>query len=203
MINSSLALSIAPKFKQDPHQPLASREEHIGQMRAALNVPYNPVLPLPAQSIVGNALDWYGKSSLHGPDRGNLACASMVNEVLQAALNKKYGQDPETVNSVRTDLLQQGGRIMNPRTAQSGDLVLTFNDASLHDVGGATAHIGILLDHNQVLSNSSTRSRFDEIEPVSVFSNKYKYCEIIRPVESLNSAGVTSNLPDRRLNLLI
>nr|MBX2861106.1 TolB-like 6-bladed beta-propeller domain-containing protein [Vampirovibrio sp.] len=105
----------------------------------------------PGQKIAETAKQFWNQSSRHGPDRGNLACAFMVNEVLKTALGKVYGLDPTTVNSVRTDLLYQGGKIVPPFQAKPGDLALTFNEASLKGIGGATAHIGIVIVPNTIL----------------------------------------------------
>jgi hypothetical protein len=60
----------------------------------------------------------WNQSSEDGPDHGNLACAFMVNKILERVLGYKYGRDPDTVNSVRTDLLQHGARVIPTQEAR-------------------------------------------------------------------------------------
>lgn len=151
------------------------------------------ILPNPGVSPVGlhiarTALSFWNRSSEDGPDRGNLACAYMVNKILKQALGKTYGQDPDTVSSVRTDLLAQGGqRIFAPAQPQPGDLALSFNDAALQGIGGGTAHIGIYVAPNLILANSSKNRRFNHRLTTAEFARLYKYFEVIRPVEALQT----------------
>jgi len=137
-----------------------------------------------AQRITETALAYWNVSSRHGPDGGNLACAFMVNEILNKAIGKTYGQDPTTVNSVRDDLLAQGGKIIATQYARPGDLALSFNDASLKNIGGGTAHIGIVVAPNTILANSSSTRRFNALFDFKKFAQLYDYFEIIRPIEN-------------------
>lgn len=111
----------------------------------------------------------------------------MVNKVLERVLGHKHGADPDTVNSVRTDLLQREARIIPLYEAQPGDLALSFNAASLQNTGGATAHIGIFLTPSLIIANSSRNRRFNQIASPQEFSKLYPYFEVIRPVESLTN----------------
>jgi hypothetical protein len=159
-----------------------------------LPLPYPTPMPFLRQSpyqvganIANEASQFWNISSESGPDRGNLACAYMVNKVLERTLGHKYGSDPDTVNSVRTDLLQHGARIIPIQQAQPGDLALSFNDASLKDIGGATAHIGIFLTPSLIIANSSQNRRFNQILTPQEFSKIYPYFEVIRPYESISN----------------
>ena len=158
--------------------------------------------PIPAQSItnpVGQhianvAKQFWNHSSRHGPDEGNLACASEVNEMLQQAIGKTYGDDPTTVNSVRDDLLRQGGQIIPPGLAQPGDIAMTYNKASLQNIGGATAHMGMVIAPNTILANSSATRRVNQLFDFWAFSKLYPYFEIIRTPEALqNTPPSTAN----------
>jgi hypothetical protein len=156
--------------------------------------PFRPVpLPLPnlypsptGLKIADEASRFWDQSSASGPDGGNLACAFMVNKVLERALGHSYGADPDTVNSVRDDILQRGGRIVSISQTQPGDLALSFNEAALKNIGGATAHIGIFLSPSLIIANSSKNRRFNQIMTPFQFSQLYPYFEVIRPAESLN-----------------
>jgi hypothetical protein len=148
--------------------------------------------------IADEASQFWNLSSESGPDGGNLACAYMVNKILERVVGHKYGRDPDTVNSVRDDLLQHGGRLVfssiNPlrygEQAQPGDLALSFNDAALKNIGGGTAHIGIFLTPSLIIANSSKDRRFDQIATPRQFSKLYTYFEIIRLPEAVRSAPV-------------
>lgn len=154
------------------------------------NAPYLPTQNKPPSPvglrIANEASQFWNISSESGPDGGNLACAYMVNKVLERVLGHKYGLDPDTVNSVRTDLLQQGAQIIPVQQALPGDLALAFNTASLKDIGGATAHIGIFLTPSLIIANSSTNRRFNQILTPQEFSKIYPYFEVIRPREAIS-----------------
>lgn len=139
------------------------------------------------QKIADVAKQWFNVSSRYGPDGGNLACAFMVNEVLYQAIGRRYGQDPTTVNSVRTDILRSGGQIISPERARPGDIAMVFNQDSLNGVEGGTAHIGIVISPNQILANSSGTKRFNGLYDFQAFSELYSpYFEILRLPEALN-----------------
>src|SRR5579871_5857025 len=110
---------------------------------------------------------YWNCSSEKGPDRGNLACAYMVNQVLLDSLGKKYGADPDTVNSVRTDLLNQGAQVIPVDAAMPGDIALSYNEAALRGIGGGTAHIGIFITPNLIIANSSQNRKFNQIKTPS------------------------------------
>jgi len=144
--------------------------------------------------IADEASQFWNISSEGGPDGGNMACAFMVNKVLERAIGHKYGADPDTVNSVRTDLLQHGGRIVPVQEAQGGDLALAFNADSLQNKPGGTAHIGIFVTPSLIIANSSTYRRFNQMLSPHEFSKLYPYFEVIRPVECLTQVSGFSRL---------
>ncbi len=157
----------------------------------------NPFLQSGQPSPVGlriadEASQFWNQSSESGPDGGNLACAFMVNKILERVIGHKYGPDPDTVNSVRMDLLQHGARIVPAHEAQPGDLALSYNAASLQNLGGATAHIGIFLTPSLIIANSSRNRRFNQIMSPHEFSKIYPYFEIIRPPEATLSSPASS-----------
>jgi hypothetical protein len=142
--------------------------------------------------IADEASQFWNLSSQSGPDRGNLACAYMVNRILERVVGHTYGKDPDTVNSVRDDLLQHGAKIIQKQDAQAGDLALSFNKASLQNIGGGTAHIGIFLTPSLIISNSSNNRRFNSIATPHEFSKTYPYFEVIRLPEALSDAPTLS-----------
>ena len=173
-----------------PGQPYSVNYFRQKSMQAnPLNAPVMRQANLPTVTglrLADEASQFWNISSESGPDGGNLACAYMVNKVLERVLGHKYGADSDTVNSVRTDLLQRGARIIrNPEIPQPGDLALSFNDASLQNTGGATAHIGIFLTPSLIIANSSRNRRFNQIMSPLEFSKTYRYFEVIRPSECI------------------
>ena len=140
---------------------------------------------LTGEHIARTALRFFNRSSEDGPDRGNLACAYMVNKVLKAAIGKTYGEDPDTVNSVRMDILRQGGQLIPTSMARPGDIALSYNYQSLMGVGGGTAHSGIYVDRDRILANSSERRQFNQIFSSDGFAQLYPFFEVIRLPEAL------------------
>lgn len=134
-----------------------------------------------SQRVALTARQFFNASSRLGPDGGNLACAYMVNLVLKHATGRTYGIDPTTVNSVREDLLRSGGHRVPVELAREGDIAMVFNEAALQGVGGATAHIGIVIGPNMIVANSSSTKRFNALFDFQAFSELYQpYFEIIR-----------------------
>lgn len=146
------------------------------------------------QRIANEASQFWNLSSESGPDHGNLACAYMVNKILERTIGHRYGVDPDTVNSVRTDLLRGGGKVIPVAQAQPGDLALSYNAASLRDIGGATAHIGIFITPSLIIANSSSNRRFNQILSPHEFSKIYPYFEVIRTPEAMQPAHTFSYL---------
>lgn len=154
-------------------------------------------LPQPpvGERVAAAALGAFNRSSRHGPDGGNLACAFMVNEILQQAIGRKYGADPDTVASVRADLLDPGrhparrGQAVPPAEARPGDLAFSLSPAALLGQGGGTAHMGIVVRRSPweppvILSNSSSRRAFNNVDSFDGFARRHEYFEIIRLPEA-------------------
>lgn len=140
---------------------------------------------LTGERIAHTALRFFNRSSEDGPDRGNLACAYMVNKVLMAALGKTYGEDPDTVNSVRMDMLRQGGQLIPATMARAGDIALSYNQQALMGMGGGTAHIGIYVDRHRILANSSERRQFNQVFTPESFARLYPFFDVIRLPEAM------------------
>lgn len=140
---------------------------------------------LTGEHIARTALRFFNRSSADGPDNGNLACAYMVNKVLMAALEKTYGDDPDTVNSVRMDILRQGGLLIPVTMARPGDIALSYNQRALMGLGGGTAHIGIYIDRDRILANSSERRQFNQLFTSKSFAQLYPFFEVLRLPEAL------------------
>lgn len=157
-------------------------------MSSGSTSPPSPLLSPIGPRIANEASQFWNLSSESGPDRGNLACAYMVNKILERTIGHRYGLDPDTVNSVRTDLLRSGGKIIPVAQAQPGDLALSYNAASLRDIGGATAHIGIFITPSLIIANSSSNRRFNQILSPHEFSKIYPYFEVIRTPEAMQPA---------------
>lgn len=146
--------------------------------------------PQPTARPVGDrvataALAAFNRSSRHGPDGGNLACAFMVNEILWQTLGKTYGADPTTVADVRADMLRQGGQVVPVYQARPGDIAFSLSPAALAGQGGGTAHMGIVVRRNPweppiILSNSSSRRAWNNVDSLAGFARRHEYFEIIR-----------------------
>lgn len=126
------------------------------------------------------ALASFNESSLDGPDQGNLACAYMVNRMVKRATGRTYGADPDTVSSVWQDMLQKGAKHIAPSLAEPGDIAFSLSNKALQNVGGGTAHIGIVIKPNIIVSNSSNNRRFNGLDTFESFAKKYQYFDILR-----------------------
>ena len=101
------------------------------------------------QRIATAAQAYRGTSTTAGPDRGNKACAWAVNNVLQRAIGRKFGTNPDLVSSVESALRGQAQSI-SAAQALPGDIVIS----------SSTSHIGIVVRPGRVLSNSSSNRAF-------------------------------------------
>ena len=126
------------------------------------------------------ALASFNESSFDGPDQGNLACAYMVNRMVKRATGHTYGADPDTVSSVWQDMLQKGAKHITPGLAEPGDIAFSLSDKALQNIGGGTAHIGIVIKPGIIVSNSSNNRRFNGLDTFESFSKKYQYFDILR-----------------------
>lgn len=116
-----------------------------------------------ASSRISSAANAYrGASTASGPGGGRLACAWAVNNVLRNAGVSTI--DGDTVVSMESVLQSGRGTPIDQSAAQPGDLVIE----------AGAGHVGICLNSgcSQVISNSSSRARFDWISSTS-FSPSY------------------------------
>lgn len=111
-------------------------------------------------------------SATHHPEleNGNVACAYAVNQVLEGALGRKYGTNPEYVPSVTADLRKHGREVAQADT-RPGDIAVR-----LPSHGEAHGHIGIVVSGGpepHILSNSSSRGAFDSDQTPAAFGRNY------------------------------
>jgi hypothetical protein len=121
----------------------------------------NDSLSIP-EKIFQTALyrDILGRSSLYEPNtsNGKLACARMVNMVIDRALGYQIGQNTLYVPSIVQDLDQDKGKRIDQKQAIRGDIAI----ANGTDYTNGQWHIGICMSNgcNLILSNSPFKSEF-------------------------------------------
>lgn len=101
------------------------------------------------QRIFNQTLATIGVSTRAGPDRGKLACAWAVNNILQIVLGRRIGSNPNYVPSLETEL-EKVGSLVKPGEAKPGDLVIASDQS----------HIGVYIGNGRVISNSSSKASF-------------------------------------------
>lgn len=101
------------------------------------------------QRIYNQTLAGVGASTKAGPDRGKLACAWAVNNILEVVLGRRIGSNPNYVPSLETELLKVGG-VIKPGEVRPGDLVVASDQS----------HIGVCIGNGRVVSNSSSNASF-------------------------------------------
>jgi hypothetical protein len=104
--------------------------------------------------------DLLGRSSLYEPNtsNGKLACARMVNMVLDRALGYQIGQNTLYVPSIVADLDKGQGKRIDQKQAVRGDIAI----ANGTDYTNGQWHIGICMNYgcSLILSNSPFQSEF-------------------------------------------
>jgi hypothetical protein len=104
-------------------------------------------------------------------DNGKLACAYSVNKVLDAALGRTFGENPNSVTSVVTGLERSGAERVAASDVRPGDLAVRVAGA-----GERHGHIGFVVATDggpKILSNSSSRGAFDELQNAAAFGKNY------------------------------
>ncbi len=101
------------------------------------------------QKIYNQTLARVGVSTKAGPDRGKLACAWAVNNILEVVLGRRIGNNPNYVPSLETELLKIGSQV-KAGEVKPGDLVIASDQS----------HIGIYIGNGRVISNSSSKASF-------------------------------------------
>ncbi len=104
--------------------------------------------------------DLLGRSSLYEPNtsNGKLACARMVNMVLERALGYQVGQNTLYVPSIVADLDKGQGKRIDQNQSVRGDIAISNGT----DYNNGQWHIGICMNDgcSLVLSNSPFQSEF-------------------------------------------
>ena len=113
------------------------------------------------QRILSEAREAIGESSRNGPDGGNLACAWMVNKILDRAVGYKVnGDSTTTMNQVFRSHVASGRAQQIPASqAQPGDIIIS---PTTWTPTRNTGHVGIVGENGVVMSNSSSRARWEE-----------------------------------------
>lgn len=108
-----------------------------------------------------------------GPEGGNKACAWAVNKIMARAGLKPIGVNPNLVSSLEQDLAGGRGQLVSPRTAmQGGDIVIM-----------GSAHVGIAIGPDKIISNSSRKAKFIWPASLSGYDSYYKTtCKVYRVV---------------------
>lgn len=101
------------------------------------------------RKIFNQTLASIGVSTKAGPERGKLACAWAVNNILELVLGRRIGSNPNYVPSLETEL-EKVGALTKPGEARPGDLVIASDQS----------HIGIYIGNGRVISNSSSKASF-------------------------------------------
>ncbi len=127
-----------------------------------LDQPVSPEFAISEQIFrAAIAPDLLGRSSQYEPNTsgGKLACARMVNRVLQNALNHEIGTNPLYVPSMVGALDRGSGKRLEQGQTKRGDIAI----ANGTDYEKGLWHIGICATEQctLVLSNSPFTSRFD------------------------------------------
>jgi hypothetical protein len=131
------------------------------QLNRSLIAPTNNGLAI-SEQIFQTALsrDLLGRSSQYEPNTndGKLACARMVNMVIENALGYQVGQNPLYVPSIVEDLDLNRGKRIEQKQALRGDIAI----ANGTDYKNGQWHIGICMNDGcgLILSNSPFESEF-------------------------------------------
>ena len=114
-----------------------------------------------------------GMNTAEGPDAGNNACVYAVNKVLQKKgikipWVKPDGTLSEYVPYVKEVLDKKGTRLDGP---QPGAIVIMQDNYK--NPSEAYPHIGIVQEDGRIISNSSSRARFDRVESAESYERYY------------------------------
>lgn len=113
----------------------------------------NSTVGMPANDVIGQAAkNAIGVSTKNGPGNGNVACAWIVNKILDQNGINLGAKNSNSVVSTEKALKEGKGKQISADQVQEGDIVVT--------TGKNGNHIGIALDNNTVVSNSSSRAEF-------------------------------------------
>jgi hypothetical protein len=158
----SYRASTTPLVASDQvYQALRTKIQAQQPRRSLSRSPAEPITPSEQIFQAAIAPDLLGRSSQYEPytHNGKLACARMVNRVLENALSQQIGQNPLYVPSMVEDLDAGAGQRLDQAQTQRGDLAI----ATGTDYAQGQWHIGICATDGcaLVLSNSPFTSRFE------------------------------------------
>ena len=124
-------------------------------------------------SIMDEAIKALGESSKNGPDGGNLACAWMVNKILQRSVGYKVNGDSTTsMNQVFQSHVASGRALLIPAAqARHGDIIIS---PTVWSPKRNTGHVGIVGQNGKIMSNSSCRAQWEENFTSESWYRKYE-----------------------------
>jgi len=127
-------------------------------------VPMTPQGPVATKTVQSTNAS-FGMDTSMGPDRGNNACLWAVNKVLAESGVKPPWGDSNYVPHAKDVLDQQGTRLEGP---EPGAIAI------MQDYGNPPyPHIGIVDENGMIVSNSSSRARFDWRGTPEEYKRKY------------------------------
>ena len=123
--------------------------------------------------IFEEAQDALNESSRNGPDGGNLACAWMVNKILERAVGFKVNGDSTTTMNRDFGRLVASGRAEEvPLTeTQPGDVIIS---PTVWTPTRNTGHVGIVGENGSIFSNSSSNARWESNFTMNSWLNYYQ-----------------------------
>ena len=125
------------------------------------------------EKISKEAIRALGESSKSGPDGGNLACAWMVNKILQRSIGYKVnGDSTSSMNQVFQSHVASGRAQLIPASqARLGDIIIS---PTVWSPKRNTGHVGIVGQNGKIMSNSSSRAQWEENFTSETWYRKYE-----------------------------
>lgn len=120
--------------------------------------------------ILSAAHSALGESSAAGPDGGNLACAWMVNRILQRSVGYRInGDSTASMHQQLESRVRQGLAERIPiGSIQPGDIIISPT------VGPSIGHVGIMGRGGQIYENSSTQKKWVKYRGVEAWRGFYE-----------------------------
>jgi len=123
--------------------------------------------------ILSAAHSALGESSAAGPDGGNLACAWMVNRILQRSVGYRInGDSTASMHQQLESRVRQGLAERIPiDSIQPGDIIIS---PTRFEPTRSTGHVGIMGRGGQIYENSSSQARWIQRRGVSGWRSYYE-----------------------------
>lgn len=118
-----------------------------------------------SRKVSSNATQLIGMDTSSGPDRGINACAWAVNKVLAAAGIESPWNNSLYVPTIKNVLDKKGKKLDGP---QPGAIAIMVDNGS-----PPYPHIGIVDNDGMIISNSSSRARFDWRDTPEAYDRAY------------------------------